>query len=115
MGKSKYLINLSRTQKADSATCFYKVDPDVAMQKIGELLAPNNLDEDEQCPMESEPIIQTTQQQYTVIYEGGVGGYPPVRLEDLEKIGILGHGASGFVEKCVHLPSNTFVAVKVKS
>jgi len=50
---------------------------------------------------------------YTVIFNGNIHGAVAIRLEDLKKVKVLGQGASGYVEKCLHTPTNTLVAVKV--
>jgi serine/threonine protein kinase len=50
---------------------------------------------------------------YTVIFNGNIPEALPIRLEDLQKVVVLGQGASGHVEKCLHTPTNTLVAVKV--
>jgi serine/threonine protein kinase len=51
------------------------------------------------------------QAEYTVLFNGNVA--EGVRFEDLKRVKVLGEGMSGYVEKCVHVPSQKFVAVKV--
>lgn len=36
-----------------------------------------------------------------------------LRLEDLESLGLIGAGSQGHVEKCIHKPSNSLIALKV--
>lgn len=36
-----------------------------------------------------------------------------INLNDLKKVGALGQGASGHVEKCFHKPTKTRIALKV--
>mmetsp|Transcript_13375 Transcript_13375/g.15006 ORF Transcript_13375/g.15006 Transcript_13375/m.15006 type:complete len:108 (+) Transcript_13375:386-709(+) len=36
-----------------------------------------------------------------------------INLSDLKKVGALGQGASGHVEKCFHIPTKTRIALKV--
>jgi hypothetical protein len=42
-------------------------------------------------------------------------GSDEIKLSDLAKVGSLGQGASGFVEKCVHIPTKKYIALKVRS
>ena len=64
-------------------------------------------------PMETELSKKALEEDYSVIFSGNIPGAPIIRLEDLKKIGLLGQGASGYVEKSIHIPTNTPIAVKV--
>jgi hypothetical protein len=47
--------------------------------------------------------------------EENVGGKTDIKLMDFTKLGDLGTGASGYVEKALHVPTNTIIALKVKT
>lgn len=47
------------------------------------------------------------------IYEGNKDLEIKIKLSDLKKVGALGQGASGYVEKCFHKPTKTRIALKM--
>ena len=64
-------------------------------------------------PMETEEEASKRTADYSVIFSGNIPGAPVIQLEELQKLQVLGQGASGYVEKCIHIPSKTLIAVKV--
>jgi serine/threonine protein kinase len=47
------------------------------------------------------------------ILQGNKGLDCTIKLNDLKKVGVLGQGASGYVEKCFHKPTKTRIALKM--
>ncbi len=101
--------------KSGSATTeYYKQGVMETAQKTAELLAMNignEPDEEGPVPMDTQ---ETTKEGYTVLFNANVPGGPVIKLEELQKLEVLGQGISGYVDKCIHLPSKTLVALKVR-
>ena len=80
---------------------------------MNDLLNPSGMcDNDQPIAMDTGEIPSSIAD-YTVIYSGNIPGVPPIRLEELQKLQVLGQGASGYVEKCVYTPTQALIAVKV--
>ena len=105
---------MGRTDKPVSATPYFEQNLQTAgeiMQKLVGLEDGDN--EDAPMPMDMEPIRQPVGEQCEVLSTIKPIGGTLLRLEDLQKVRGLGHGASGDVDMCIHVPSQTYVAVKV--
>eukprot|EP00826_Nyctotherus_ovalis_P010403 TRINITY_DN12746_c0_g1_i8.p1 TRINITY_DN12746_c0_g1~~TRINITY_DN12746_c0_g1_i8.p1 ORF type:complete len:324 (-),score=77.14 TRINITY_DN12746_c0_g1_i8:189-1160(-) len=76
---------------------------------IEKLLTPNT---EQFISMETEESFKQAAE-CIVLFAGKTVAGAVVRLEDLQKAKVLGEGASGYVEKCLHLPTQTLMAVKV--
>jgi len=74
---------------------------------VEQLLAPST---EQLISMETDEEFKQAAE-YTVLFNGNVA--EGVKLEDLKRVKVLGEGMSGYVTKCVHVPTQKFVAVKV--
>jgi len=107
--------NQQRAYKPGSATEYYKQDVKVTRQKMEELLSSNmeKMGADEPIPMDTEDSPEKMPADYTIIFQGTIPDAPKIKLEELQKVQVLGQGASAYVEKHIHLPTKTAIAVKV--
>lgn len=71
----------------------------------------NSREDDASSTMEED--IENEINENNAILKGNKDLDVSINLSDLKKVGALGQGASGYVEKCFHKPTKTRIALKV--
>lgn len=73
----------------------------------------NNRDRDDGDGGSMEYELEAEFKENDAILKGNKDLDVSINLSDLKKVGVLGQGASGYVEKCFHKPTETRIALKV--
>lgn len=73
----------------------------------------NNRDRDDGDGGSMEYELEAEFKENDAILKGNKDLDVSINLSDLKKVGVLGQGASGYVEKCFHKPTKTRIALKV--